>query len=70
VSPTGCVGRGVERVEGRVESLLAPPVGFVVGLGGHRTDQFFEVGVGEGQMKTAAACSDGKYCSLAIDVEK
>ena len=48
-----CIKRGVEAV-------LAAPVGFVVGFGGHELDQLFEV-VCTGQQDTAAGVGDEVY---------
>jgi hypothetical protein len=43
------LGCGVERVECGVESLLAAPVGLMVGFGGHGPDQLVTVVVGDNE---------------------
>jgi hypothetical protein len=43
------LNRVAERVESRVESLSAASAGFVVGLGGHESDQLVQVVAGGGQ---------------------
>ena len=50
--------------------MLAAAVWFVIGLSGHRPDQFVQVGVGDDEMKSGVGCVYREYCSLAIDVEE
>ena len=46
--PSVDLNRVAERVECRVESLSAASAGFVVGLGGHESDQLLQVVAGGG----------------------
>src|SRR4029450_5138542 len=63
----GCV---VERVECGIESLLAAPVGFMVGFGGHGPDQLVQVLVGGGQDGAGVLGADAEDESFAVGVEQ
>lgn len=65
------VGLGFgQRVKRGVEAVLAAPVGFVVGFGGHESDQFLEV-VCTGQQDSAVGVgAHAKYQSLTVGVEQ
>ena len=64
------MGGGVERVEGDVESLLAAPVGFMVGFGSDEPDQFLEVLVGGSEDGTVVVGVDREHQSFAVGVEQ
>src|SRR5437763_12578560 len=63
-------GGVVERVECGVESLLAAPVGFVVGFGGHESDQLLQVVDGGGQDGAGVLGADAEHESFAVGVEQ
>ena len=65
-----CLGRGVERAECGVESLLTAPVGLMVCLGCHGPDQLVEVVVGGSEDGAVVVGADPEYHSLAVGVEK
>lgn len=59
----GCV---VERVECCIKSLLAAPVGFMVGFGRYGPDQFLQVLVGGGQDDAVVLGADAEDESFAV----
>ena len=63
----GCV---VERVECCVESLLAAPVGFMVGFGRDGPDQLVQVLLGGGQDSAVALGADAEDEPFAVGVQQ